>query len=109
LRTRPRTLTILALAAPLALAVAACSGGSGPRPAYEAAFKSHGLDVVGDYTFPAGTTDFSSFIANAKAKGAQLLAGQTDLADGVARWKQVKSLGLRPKAAFLAATRSLRC
>ena len=76
--------------------------GVAERPAYQAAFKADGLDVVGDYTFPAGTTDFSSFIADAKAKGAQLLAGQMNLADGVALWKQVKSLGFRPKAAFLA-------
>lgn len=72
------------------------------RPAYQAAFKAAGLDLVGDYTFPAGTADFSSFIADAKARGAQLLAGQLDPADGVALWKQVKSRGFRPKAAFLA-------
>jgi len=76
--------------------------GVAERPVYQAAFKADGLDMVGDYTFPAGTTDFSSFIADAKATGAQLLAGQVDLADGVALWKQVKSLGFRPKAAFLA-------
>jgi branched-chain amino acid transport system substrate-binding protein len=72
------------------------------RPLYEAAFKADGLDVVGDYTFPVGTTDFSSFIADAKAKGGQLLAGQMAQADGVALWKQLKSSGFHPKAAFLA-------
>jgi branched-chain amino acid transport system substrate-binding protein len=72
------------------------------RPLYEAAFKADGLDVVGDYTFPAGTTGFSSFIADAKAKGAQLLAGQMTPADGVTLWKQLKSSGFHPKAAFLA-------
>jgi branched-chain amino acid transport system substrate-binding protein len=72
------------------------------RPLYEAAFKADGLDVVGDYTFPVGTTNFSSFIADAKAEGAQLMAGQMDQADGVALWKQLKSSGLRPKSAFLA-------
>jgi branched-chain amino acid transport system substrate-binding protein len=72
------------------------------RPLYKAAFKADGLDVVGDYTFPVGTTDFSSFIADAKAKGAQLLAGQMEPADGVALWKQLKSFGFHPKAAFLA-------
>ena len=45
------------------------------RPLYEAAFKADGLHVVGDYTFPAGTKDFSPFIADAKAAGAQLVAG----------------------------------
>jgi branched-chain amino acid transport system substrate-binding protein len=72
------------------------------RPLYEAAFKADGLDVVGDYTFPVGTTDFSSFIAAAKATGAQLLAGQLAPAGGVALWKQLTSSGFRPKAAFLA-------
>jgi branched-chain amino acid transport system substrate-binding protein len=72
------------------------------RPLYEAAFKADGLDVVGDYTFPVGTTDFSSFVADAKATGAQLLAGQMAPADGVALWQQLKSVGFHPKAAFLA-------
>jgi branched-chain amino acid transport system substrate-binding protein len=71
------------------------------RPLYKAAFKAAGLDVVGDYTFPAGTTKYSSFIADAKAKGAQLLAGQLTPADGVALWKQLKSFSFRPQAAFL--------
>ena len=72
------------------------------RPLYEAAFKAAGLDVVGDYTFPVGTTDYSSFIADARAKGAQLLAGQMTPADGVALWKQLKSLSFTPQASFLA-------
>jgi branched-chain amino acid transport system substrate-binding protein len=72
------------------------------RPLYEAAFKADGLDVVGDYTFPVGTTNFSSFIADAKANGAQLMAGQMDQADGVALWKQLQSSGLHPKSALLA-------
>ena len=71
------------------------------RPLYEAAFKADGLDVVGDYTFPVSTTNFSSFIADAKAKGAELVAGQMASADGVTLWKQLKSLAFRPKAAFL--------
>ena len=71
------------------------------RPMYEAAFKADGLDVVGDYTFPVGTTNFSPFIADAKAKGAQLLAGQVAPAGGVTLWKQLKSAGVRPRAAFL--------
>jgi branched-chain amino acid transport system substrate-binding protein len=74
------------------------------RPLYEAAFKAAGLDVVGDYTFPVGTTDFSSFIAGAKANGAQLVAGQLAPADGAALRAQLTSSGLRPKAAFLAGT-----
>jgi branched-chain amino acid transport system substrate-binding protein len=71
------------------------------RPLYEAAFKADGLDLVGDYTFPVGTTNFSSFIADAKANGAELVAGQMASADGATLWRQLKSLALRPKAAFL--------
>ena len=74
------------------------------RPLYEAAFKADGLDVVGDYTFGVGTTDFSAFIADAKANGAQLVAGQLAPADGAALLKQLTSSGFRPKAAFLAGT-----
>jgi branched-chain amino acid transport system substrate-binding protein len=72
------------------------------RPLYAAALAADGLDVVGDYTFPVGTAGFSAFIADAKAKGAQLLAGQMDPAGGIALWKQLKSSGFHPKAAFLA-------
>jgi branched-chain amino acid transport system substrate-binding protein len=74
------------------------------RPLYEAAFKADGLAVVGDYTVPAGTTDFSPFIGQAKAAGAQLLAGQLDPADSAALLKQLTSSGFRPKGAFLAGT-----
>jgi branched-chain amino acid transport system substrate-binding protein len=72
------------------------------RPLYEAAFKADGLDVVGDYTFPVGTTDFSSYIAQAHANGAQLVAGQLAPADGAALWSQLKSSEFHPQAAFLA-------
>ncbi|HUA43323.1 MAG TPA: ABC transporter substrate-binding protein [Streptosporangiaceae bacterium] len=72
------------------------------RPFYEAAFRAAGLDVVGDYVFPAGTTNYSSFLASARAKGAQLLAGQLTPADGLALWKRVKSSDFHPRAAFLA-------
>ena len=71
---------------------------------YKAAFTAAGLDVVGDYTFAAGTTGFSSYIADAKAAGAQLVAGQLAAADGAALWTQLKSSGLNPKAAYLAAS-----
>ena len=72
------------------------------RALYLAAFMADGLDVVGDYTFPLGTQDFSSFVADAKAQGAQLVAGQMAPADGVALWKQLKSFNFHPQAAFLA-------
>jgi branched-chain amino acid transport system substrate-binding protein len=74
------------------------------RPLYEAAFKSAGLDVVGDYTFPVGTTGFSSFVREARAAGAQLVAGQLAPADSAALRKQLTASGFRPKAALLAGT-----
>jgi branched-chain amino acid transport system substrate-binding protein len=74
------------------------------RPLYEAALKADGLDVVGDYTFGVATTNFSSFIADARANGAQLVAGQVAPADGADLLKQLTSSGFHPKAAFLAGT-----
>jgi branched-chain amino acid transport system substrate-binding protein len=71
------------------------------RPLYEAAFRAAGLDVVGDYTFGVGTTSFSASIADARADGAQLVAGQLAPADGVVLSKQLTSSGFRPRAAFL--------
>jgi len=50
--------------------------GIAERGLYKAAFKAAGLDVVGDYSFPMGTTDFSSFINDATVKNAQLWAGK---------------------------------
>jgi branched-chain amino acid transport system substrate-binding protein len=74
------------------------------RPLFEAAFKADHLDVVGDYTFPVGTTDFSSSITDARADGAQLVAGELAPADGAALSRQLTSAGLRPRATLLAAT-----
>ena len=74
--------------------------GVAERPAYKKAFAAAGLDVVGDYTFPVGTTDFSSFINDAKSKGAQLVAGQMVPPDGIALWKQMKALSFAPVASF---------
>jgi branched-chain amino acid transport system substrate-binding protein len=74
------------------------------RPLYQAAFKAAGLDVVGDYTFPVGTTDFAPFVSEARAAGAQLVAGQLAPADGGALLKQLTASGFRPKAALLAGT-----
>lgn len=55
-----------------------------------------GFDVVGDYTFPVGTSDFTSFINEAKAKQAQVVVAQMTPPDGIALVKQMKSLGLKP-------------
>jgi branched-chain amino acid transport system substrate-binding protein len=74
------------------------------RPLFEAAFTADHLDVVGDYTVPVGTTDFSSSIADARAHGAQLVAGELAPADGAALSRQLTSSALHPRATFLAAT-----
>jgi len=74
--------------------------GVAERPVYKQAFAAAGLDVVGDYTFPVGTTDFSSFINDAKTKGAQLVAAQMIPPDGIALWKQMKALSFQPVQAF---------
>lgn len=76
--------------------------GVAERGLYKAAFKTAGLDVVEDYSFPVGTSDYSSFVSDAKSKGAQLLAGQMIPPDGIALWKQMKSLKFAPAAAFVA-------
>ena len=76
--------------------------GVAERGLYKAAAAAAGLTVVGDYTFPVGTTDFSSFIKDAKDKGAELVAGQMIPPDGIALWKQMKSLSFTPKQAFVA-------
>lgn len=54
------------------------------RGLYKEAFAAAGLEIVGDYTFPVGTSDFSSFISDAKSKDADLVAGRMIPPDGIA-------------------------
>lgn len=72
------------------------------RPIYIASLQAQGMEVVGDYTFPPGTSDFSSFVNDAKAKGAEVVVAQMVPPDGIALWKQMKGLGFAPRAAFVA-------
>jgi branched-chain amino acid transport system substrate-binding protein len=72
------------------------------RPLYKAAAAANGDQVVGDFSFPVGTTDFTSFITSAKAKGAQIVVGQMDPPDAVTLFKQMKSLGYAPKIGIVA-------
>jgi branched-chain amino acid transport system substrate-binding protein len=72
------------------------------RPLYVKAAIAAGDQVVGNYSFPVGTTDFTSFITDAKAKGAQVLIGQMDPPDAVALMKQVKSFNFAAKMAIVA-------
>jgi branched-chain amino acid transport system substrate-binding protein len=59
-----------------------------------------GYSVVHHAKFPVGTTSYSSFINKAKAAGAEIVIAQMVPPDGVALWKQMKSLGFSPKLAF---------
>ncbi len=68
------------------------------RPLYASAAEAAGLEVVGDYTFPPDTTDFSSFIAEAKSSGAQLIMAQVIPPAAIALVKQIKSLKYTPQA-----------
>jgi branched-chain amino acid transport system substrate-binding protein len=72
------------------------------RPLYKAAAAAAGDKVVGDFSFPVGTTDYTSFITSAKAAGAQIVIGQMDPPDAVTLWKQMKSLGFAPKIGIIA-------
>ena len=72
------------------------------RPLYLAALKKAGDTVVGDYTFPVNTTDFTSFVTSAKQKGAQIVVGQMILPAAVTLMKQMKSLGFKPRVSIIA-------
>ena len=72
------------------------------RPLYKKAAAAAGDKVVGDFSFPVGTSDYTSFITKAKASGAQIVVGQMDPPDAVTLWKQMKSLGYAPKIGIIA-------
>lgn len=71
--------------------------GTVERGLYKKAAAKGGFDVVGDYTFPVGTSDFTSFINDAKSKAAQVVVAQMTPPDGIAMVKQMKSLGFAPR------------
>jgi branched-chain amino acid transport system substrate-binding protein len=50
--------------------------------------------------FPVGTTDFKSFVLQAKQAGASVVIAQMVPPDGIALWKQMKALAYTPQAAF---------
>jgi len=60
----------------------------------------YGYKVVANESFPAGTTDFSSYIAAAKSAGAQVVIAQMVPPDAEALWKQMKADNFDPKTAF---------
>ena len=59
-----------------------------------------GYEVVYRANFPVGTTSYSSFIRRAKSAGAEIVIAQMVPPDGIALWKQMKSLNYAPKLAF---------
>jgi branched-chain amino acid transport system substrate-binding protein len=61
---------------------------------------SFGYDIAYHADFPVGTTDYSSFIADAKAAGAEILIAQMIPPDAFALWKQMKALDWKPTVAF---------
>jgi branched-chain amino acid transport system substrate-binding protein len=58
-----------------------------------------GYQVVAHEKFPVGTTDFSSYIRDAKDAGAEVLIAQMIPPDAIALWKQMKAAGYQPKVA----------
>jgi len=70
------------------------------RGFYKSAAAANGYSVVGDYTFPVGTTDYSVFVNDARAKAADVVLAQMIPPDGFALWKQMKGLGYAPKIAL---------
>jgi len=61
---------------------------------------SLGYEIAYHAEFPIGTTDYSSYIAAAKASGAEIVITQMIPPDAFALWKQMKALAFVPKAAF---------
>ncbi len=72
------------------------------RQLFKSAADKAGYHVVGDYSFPVGQSDFSSSVAEAKAKGADIVLGQMIPPDGIALFKQIKSLSYVPKVVSIA-------
>jgi branched-chain amino acid transport system substrate-binding protein len=67
------------------------------RPLFKHAAQAAGYTVAGDYAFPVGTSDFSSFITDAKANRADVLIAQVTTPDGVALFKQMRAMGYAPR------------
>lgn len=59
-----------------------------------------GYTIAYHASFPVGTSDFSAQVAAAQAAHADVVIAQMLTPDAVALWKQMKSVGYQPKAAF---------
>ena len=60
-----------------------------------------GYTIAAEGVFPVGTTDFGDIIRRAQEVGAEILISQMLPPDSIAMWKMTKSLGYKPKAAFI--------
>jgi branched-chain amino acid transport system substrate-binding protein len=67
---------------------------------WEANAPEFGYEIVSHAEFPIGTTEFSSFINEAKAADAEIVITQMSPPDSFALWKQMKALGFVPKLAY---------
>jgi len=59
-----------------------------------------GYSIVVEGTFPVGTIEFGDMIRKAKEADADIVIAQMLPPDTIAMWKQMRSLGYKPKAAF---------
>jgi branched-chain amino acid transport system substrate-binding protein len=59
----------------------------------------YGYQVVYTASFPPLTADFSQYVQQAKASGAQVLLAQMLPPDGIALWKQIAAFGWKPTVA----------
>lgn len=59
-----------------------------------------GYEIAYSATFPIGTTDFTQYINELKASGAEVLMAQMIPPDAIALWKQLKAAGVSLKVAF---------
>ena len=60
-----------------------------------------GYTIVAEGTFPVGTNDFGDMIRRAKEANADIVMSQMLPPDSIAMWKQMRTLGYKPKAAFV--------
>lgn len=57
-----------------------------------------GFRVVGNETFPEGSTDVSSSLTSVRGANPDVIVGSVHVAEGIAIVKQANELGVRPKA-----------
>ncbi|XPP26815.1 MAG: ABC transporter substrate-binding protein [Leucobacter sp.] len=67
---------------------------------WEANAPEFGYDIVYRATFPVGTTDYSQYINELKASGAEIVISQMTPPDAMALWKQLKAANVGLKLAF---------